>query len=83
MLQQVFGQLGAGLDDMLAVVQHQQQVLFAQLFGQRRQHALVGLVAHPQHQGDGLVYQGRVGQRGQLDQPHAVGIAGQELAGGL
>ena len=78
------GQQRAGVDQVLAVVQHQQQLL-----GRAGASASVSserpprLLAHAERRGDRLGHQRRVGQRRQLHQPDAVGVGRQRLAGEL
>ena len=72
--QERIGQAGAGVQDVLAVVQHQQQAALRQGARQGLRHGLSGHLAHVQGGGHRLPYQGRIGHRAQLHQPHPVRI---------
>ena len=70
-------QRGAGRHEVLAVVQHQQQALLRQGRRERGRRGLPGTLADAQGARHGLGDEGRVGQRGQLDQPHPARVPGQ------
>jgi len=53
-------------EDLLAIIEHQQQLLGAQELHQRLAGALAGPGGHREHRGDRAVNPGRVADRGQL-----------------
>ena len=67
------GQLGANVDQMLAVVQEKQEVLRTQALGERLKEGNTRDLTDSQGLGYGLGHQQWIGQRGQLDQPDAIG----------
>jgi hypothetical protein len=81
--QQGQAQLGGGLDHVLAVVQHDEQLAAGQRRGQH------GSVRHPrprrylQGSRHRRRYPVRIGDRGQLDQPHPVREPGGDLSADL
>ena len=81
--QQRVGLTGAGVNQMLAVVQDHQQLLVAQIVGQRSIERTARLLRHAQRAADGRDQQRRVGYRGQLDQPGAVRVALEPVGGKL
>ena len=70
--QQGFGEPGTGLDQVLAVVQHQQQALPPQVAEQRIRDRHVLDLAHAQRPGDAPRHEGRARRRRQVDEPDAV-----------
>jgi hypothetical protein len=70
----------AGRDEVLAVVQHQQEVAGAQGGRHGGRQRLAGFLAQAQGRGHALEHQRGIVQGRQLDQPHAVGIAAQQRA---
>ena len=66
------GDLGAAADQVLAVIQHDQDVLRRQRIGQRVQHVPARLRRDPQRPGDSRRDPVLVSDRGQLGQPHPV-----------
>jgi hypothetical protein len=56
---------------VLEVVQHQQQVQFAQVLDKRRERRLRRRVAHAQGSGHGVHHQSCLAHGRQLDQAHA------------
>ena len=68
------GERGTGADEVLAVVQHQQQVLVGQPGGKRLDKGLTGLIAHIDRPCHGRHHQCRVRQHRQLRQPDAVRV---------
>jgi hypothetical protein len=71
--QQRLGQRGAGADEVLAVVEHEQEALGPQRVAERGQQGAAGLLAHADDGRHRLGDGGRVGERGELDQPDAAG----------
>ena len=71
--QQRAGKAAAALDQLLAGVEHQQQLTLGQVRGQRLERIADRLVGQPERGRDGGGQQLVVAQRGQLDQPAAVG----------
>ena len=70
--QQRAGQPGAGIQQMLAVIQYQQQLRRPQPVDQRLQHRHITRLPHPQRQHHLRGHQPRIGDTGQLGQPHPV-----------
>ncbi len=64
---------------MLGIVEDNQQVAVADRVDQGVEHGPPGLLAHMEHAGHGVGHQLRVGQRGQLDQPHTIAGAVEHL----
>ena len=77
--QQRPAQFGHGRDDLLAVVQHDQQLLPGQGRGQRVGHRNPRPVGHTQSRGHRRRYPARVGDGGQLGQPDSIRVAGGHL----
>ena len=73
-LKQRFGQLGAGGDQVLAIVQDQEQFFAAQVGPQGLDQRAARLLAHSQRRRDLLGDEERIGQRRVLDQPAALGL---------
>ena len=71
-MQQRVGQLGACVDQVLAIIQYQQHILIAQVRGERGEQRPAGLLTHTQHGGDCLRNERRIGQWRQLDQPDSI-----------
>jgi hypothetical protein len=70
--QQPIGQPGAGLGEVLAVVQHQQHLAPADVLDQPLGRRGAGPVDQAERRGDRPRHQRPFGQGGQLDPPHAV-----------
>jgi len=70
---------GGGLDQVLAVVQHEQQALGLERVGERLRQGPTGFLAHPQGRRHRLRRAGGLGEGGQLHQPHAVKVRGQHV----
>ncbi len=70
--QQRAGQPGARIQQMLAVIQHQQQLRRPQPVDQRLQHRHITRLPHPQRLHHLRGHQPRIGDAGQLSQPHPV-----------
>src|SRR5262249_4127917 len=79
--QQLVGQPSAGVEQVLAVVQHQQQQPVGQRRQQRVREELPGHLRHPERAGRRARDEAGIGQRRQLDQPGAVGVGGGEVGG--
>ena len=73
-VQQRLDHLGGRVEYLLAVVDHQQRVEIAQLFGQRVDERTPELLAQAEHAGDRLRDVAAVRDRGELRAPHAVGV---------
>ncbi len=78
--QQRAGEAAAALDQVLAGVEHQQQLALGQVRGQRLERVAGRLVGQPERGRHGGRQQLVVAQRGQLDQPAAVGEGVPDLA---
>jgi hypothetical protein len=70
----MIGQMRAGLNQMLAVIQHQQQVLIAQVANQQLQCCPVAGIVQSEYGCDVLGDLITMGQRGQLNQPDPIRI---------
>jgi hypothetical protein len=81
--QQTVGKPGARLDQVLAVVQHQQERLGPQKIRERVGKAPARLFAHAQNRGDRLGREGGIGQRRQIHKPDAVFVLFDPLGGRL
>ena len=81
--QQGLRQAGAGRQQVLAVVEHQQHPLGPQTLRQGLGGRLPGLLPQPQGGGDRPRHQGRVRQRLKLRKPRPVGIVLAHLRGRL
>ncbi len=77
------GGLGARVDQVLAVVEDDQDVLRDQGVEQGLQGGPAGLRDDPERSGDGRRHGLGVGDRGQFDQPHPVAAAVEQLGGHL
>jgi hypothetical protein len=66
---------------VLTIVQHQQQVPLLELIDQRGQEWAMRLLPQAQRLRYRLPHQGRVGQRGQIYQPHALRVRAYQLLG--
>ncbi|HLW12350.1 MAG TPA: hypothetical protein VKU81_06600 [Casimicrobiaceae bacterium] len=72
-LQQFRCQFRAGVDQMLAVVEDEQQLAVSAMPGQRLRHGAARFLLDPERRGHRLRHQFRVCERRKFDQPHAVG----------
>ena len=72
--QQRGGERGAGVDQVLAIVEQQQQTPRLEMTAERLREVDTGALAHAQHLRDRARHQRRIGDRAELDEPHAVGI---------
>jgi hypothetical protein len=79
-LQQLPGELGAGVHEMLAVVEDQQHAPAPRVSHQRLDHGTPGFLFHSQHRSDRLRDARGLREGRELDQPHAVGEERQHLA---
>ena len=77
------GGLGARVDQVLAVVEHDQDVLRDQGVEQGLQGRPARLRDDPERSGDGRRHRLRIGDRGQFDQPHPVAAAVEQIGGDL
>ena len=77
------GQRRRPLEQVLAVVQHQQQPFGAQELRQRLTGVLAGPGGQREHRRDRIIDPGHVADRGQLSEPRAVGEPRRHLGGGL
>ena len=77
------GQRRRPLEQVLAVVQHQQQLLAVQELRQRLAGVLAGPGGQREHRRDRIIDPGHVADRGQLSEPRAVGEPRRHLGGGL
>ena len=73
-------ELGARLDQMLAIVEHQQQSLWPEVLGQRVGNVPRADVAQADRRGNRAGYQRWVAKSGQFHEPAAVGVAGKVIA---
>ena len=78
-LQQALGQLGARLQQVLAVVQNHQQLAIPNGFRHGFEYRRTRLFLHAQHGGHGLRHESRIRHRGKLDEPNAVRVLVQHL----
>lgn len=81
--EELLGELGAGLHDVLAVVEEKQEALGAEIGGERVEQGAARVLADAEHGRHGLGDAGRIGEGGELDEPHAVGEARQERGADL
>jgi hypothetical protein len=82
-LQQLLRHPGAGLLEMLAVVQHHQHAAAAYVFHHRFEDRRPGLLDESEDRRHGLRHESRIGQRRQLHEPDAVLEVGQQSFGEL
>ena len=75
----VLDQLSATGDEMLAVVQNHEETLCLEELFERLNRWATRLFGHPEGRGHPLGNAIGIGQRGQLDEPNAVGIVGNKL----
>ncbi len=81
--QQVVGQRGAGVEEVLAVVEDHQRPALPQVLGEHARRAPAGFVVHAQRLEHGVRHERGVLQPGELDQPDAVGERAGQPGGGL
>ena len=81
--QQLSCQFGAGLRQVLAVVEQEQQAPVLDEFHQGFEDRPPGLFLYAEHRGHRLRDEARIGDRRQFHEPHAVGIVVQHLCGHL
>ena len=80
--QQQVRQLGGGVHQVLAVIQHQQQLPAREVAGQRRLRRKAGPVLQAQRARDRVGHQRLLPQLVQPDQPHPAGKRPSQLGGG-
>ncbi|MFD0477099.1 hypothetical protein ACFQ0B_59505 [Nonomuraea thailandensis] len=80
--EQVAGRGGALVDQVLAGVEHEQEVPVLEVFGQHVHHGPGRAVGQRQRLGDAVRHQRPVVQRRELDEPRAVTVAGPHDGGG-
>jgi hypothetical protein len=73
--QEIGGQFGTGINHVLAVIQHEQQIAMSQVRPKPIRCASAPASAQAQHPRDLRGDVGRRGRRGEVDQPHPVGTA--------
>lgn len=73
--QQLRGQLGAGVDQVLVAVQDEQQFTVGEVLAERGAHRAAAVVGERQRLGDGVVQEVRFAQGIQFDQPHPIAEA--------
>ena len=73
--QQLPGQFGAGVDQVLVAVQDEQQVPVGEEVAQYGAHRAAAVAGGSQRLGDGVVQEVRFVQGGQFDQPHPIAEA--------
>ena len=76
--QQGVSQPGAGIGEVLAVIEHQQQTPELQRVSERRRQRPAGGLTHAQGGSHRPGHEGGVGNGGQVDQPHAVWAVRQQ-----
>ena len=79
--QQLVGELGAGVDEVLAVVQHDEQVPVLQGVDQRLSKGSASLLAHPERRRHLSRHEIGVSQGGEVDEPHPAPGAVNQLRG--
>jgi hypothetical protein len=65
-------QIGGGIADVLAVVEHQQPDPALQRSGHRLTHGLTRLLGDAKHRRHRVGHRRRIGDRGQFEKPNAV-----------
>ena len=70
--QQVVGHRRAGVEDVLAVIEEQQEPLVLDVLGERVGDWLARLFLHTQHRRHRLWYESRVRERREFHEPRAV-----------
>src|SRR5215212_2340446 len=73
-------ELSTSLDEMLAVVQDQQEILFPQVAYERVDERAIRLLAYPKHVSHDLWYEFGLRERGQLHEPCPVRVGRCEVA---
>ena len=81
--QQRVGELGARVDEMLAVVQQHQQAALADRLDERGEQRPARLAVHAEHAGDGDGDEIGIVQRGEIREPHPVPGPVQQPGRGL
>jgi hypothetical protein len=70
---QQLGDDGAGVEDLLEVVEHEEQLAVTQRVHERRQDLPVGFGPEPERHGDGRRHQARIADGREVHEEHAVG----------
>ena len=78
-LQQLRHQFGAGLHQVFAIVEDQQQSPVLREFHQRLDDRMPGFFLHAEDKSNRLRHEPRIGERRQLDEPDAIGKIVQDL----
>ena len=65
----------AGIDDLLEVIEHEQQLLVPKVILERLKQRAIGRDSQPKSVGDLLSQRFGVGQGRQIDEPHTIGEA--------
>ncbi len=73
-LQEPVRELGARVDQVLAVVEHDEQASVCHELRQRVERRAAGLLDHTQHRRDRLSHEAAIGDRRELDEPDAVRV---------
>jgi hypothetical protein len=79
--QEGFDELGTRLDQMLAIVQHEEKVLGLKGIDERVPNRAAGLLGDLKRTGDGPGYMGGIRYGSQLHQPDAIAVLRQHGAG--
>jgi hypothetical protein len=82
-VEQRIGKLGTGGDEVLAVIEHEQQVAAPERRTDRVNGGPTGTLTDVYGAGDGRAHRGRIGDGRELDQPHTIRIAIEDVGGKL
>jgi len=81
--QQLLGEFGAVLHDMLDIVEQEKQFLSSQVIRQRIEDFPARLLVHVQRGGHPFGDQPGIGERGELNQPDSIRVVFDDFFGGL
>lgn len=81
MLEEILDKSGACLDQVLAIVEQQEQLARAQPVGEDGHTGTAGHLLYPQHRCDRCRNERGIDQRGQIDEPRAIGKAVRDVPG--